>query len=120
MRISDWSSDVCSSDLRAAGTAVARGGRSGRGAARDAVRALPSGTAGLLAGDAQGDAATAEGRGLPRLDPRRGEAGVQGGARRRTPHPPKTSRDAAFSAASTSAIETGRTRAVSAVTPGAG
>src|SRR3546814_5641862 len=41
MRISDWSSDVCSSDLKTARFIGQRGGRTGRSAARDRIELDP-------------------------------------------------------------------------------
>src|SRR3546814_9400653 len=42
MRISDWSSDVCSSDLRFARFVLSDGGEQGRGLFGDAAGALPA------------------------------------------------------------------------------
>src|SRR3546814_1683298 len=82
MRISDWSSDVCSSDLRAgAPAALSRGDRQLRNGAADQLRPLPptgAGLAGQCADPVEGPAARARGAGSDRAagrsDPARAAA----------------------------------------------
>src|SRR3546814_5307945 len=71
VRISDWSSDVCSSDLRVEGARVPQPGRKARGAARGAVA---GGNA-----PAAADRRAARGRGEDRDRPR-APRGIDGSA----------------------------------------
>src|SRR3546814_10814492 len=75
MRISDWSSDVCSSDLSRAFD------RPGRGIEPQAVRPTPRGSVSISRGVCRGAAQPGRrGRGNASLQPRPGEGGDQHGA----------------------------------------